>query len=118
MSNVCPYCDATMQPAVMRCQVCDLEVRGRFRQTLFQMLDANEQRLLEEYLLAGFSIKALAHKTGMGYAAIRTRLDRLIEHYERLRKGDEEEKRILEQVAEGNLSASEAAALIAKIQSG
>ena len=84
---------------------------------MFQMLDDEEQHLLEDYLLSGFSIKALAKKTGMGYAAIRTRLDRLIEHYQRLRQGEEEKKRILERVAEGSISAEGAAKLIAKIES-
>ena len=107
-----------MRPVAMECPVCGVEVRGRFRQVLFQKLDAEEQQLLEDYLMAGFSIKALASETGMGYAAIRTRLDRLIEHYGRLRKAEGEKKRILEQVASGSLSASEAAELIANMDAG
>jgi hypothetical protein len=75
----CPYCQAALRPVAMECPVCSVEIRGRFRQTLFQMLTAEEQDLLEKYLLAGFSIKALAEETGMGYVAIRNRLDRLIE---------------------------------------
>jgi len=118
VSNSCPYCEATMRPVAMECPVCRVEVRGRFRQVLFQNLDIEEQQLLEDYLMAGFSIKALAGETGMGYAAIRTRLDRLIEHYGRLRKAEGEKKRILEQVAAGSLSASEAAELIANIDRG
>ena len=87
-------------------------------QALFQKLDGEEQQLLEDYLLAGFSIKALASTTGMGYAAIRTRLDRLIDHYRQLRHGEAEKKRILDQVAAGTISASEAAQLIANIDAG
>ncbi len=107
-----------MRPVAMECPVCGVEVHGRFRQSLFQMLGDEEQLLLEDYLLAGFSIKALARKTGMGYAAIRTRLDRLIEHYRRLREGEKEKRLILEQVAAGTISASKAAALIGKIEAG
>jgi hypothetical protein len=99
----------------MECPVCGVEMRGRFHQTFFQMLDAEDQELLEKYLLADFSIKALAEETGMGYAAIRSRLDRLIERYRRLRQREEEKKRILEQVGAGKISASEAAELIARL---
>jgi hypothetical protein len=104
-----------MRPVAMECPVCGVEVRGRFHQTFFQMLDAEDRELLEKYLLADFSIKALAEETGMGYAAIRSRLDRLIERYRRLKKGDEQKKAILDQVAAGKISAAEAAELIARL---
>ena len=104
-----------MRPTAMECLVCGVEVQGRFQQTFFQMLDADEQQLLEKYLLADFSIKALAEETGMGYAAIRSRLDRLIEHYRRLQQGEEEKKRILDRLGRGEISASEAAELIARL---
>jgi len=102
----------------MECPVCAVEIRGRFRQTLFQMLTAEEQDLLEKYLLAGFSIKALAEETGMGYVAIRNRLDRLIERYRDLREGESEKRQILDKVASGEITAGEAAELIARIGGG
>jgi len=115
LPNSCPYCEAAMRPVAMECPLCRAEVRGRFRQALFQRLDDEEQRLLEDYLLAGFSIKALAAESGMGYAAIRTRLDRLIEHYKRLQEGENERKLVLQRVAAGEISAAEAAELIGNI---
>ena len=107
-----------MRPAVMECPSCEVEIRGRFRQTFFQMLNVEDLELLEQYLLAEFSIKALAESSSMGYTAIRTRLDRLIERYRRLRSGEIEKKRILERVATGELNAAEAASLIAEIDIG
>jgi len=104
-----------MRPVALECPVCGVEIRGKFRQTLFQMLQDEEQQLLEQYLLSDFSIKALAEKTGMGYAAIRTRLDRLIEHYQRLLAGEDEKKKVLDRLAGGEISAAQAADLIARI---
>ena len=115
-TNACPYCREAMRPVAMACPVCEVEVRGQFRQGLFQRLDPEEESLLERYLLAGFSIKALAEETGMGYAALRTRLDKLIEHYRRLRDGEEEKKQVLDQVAAGTLSAAEAVERIRELQ--
>lgn len=117
-SGECPYCQTPMQPVVMACGVCGVEIRGKFRMSLFHQLDADEQELLEEYLLADFSIKALAQRSGMGYAAIRNRLDRLIAHYERLRQGEDAKKRILDRVAAGEITAREASELIAGLDGG
>jgi hypothetical protein len=107
-----------MRAAVMACPVCAVEVRGAFQATFFGNLDAEEQQLLEDYLLADFSIKDLAAKSGMGYAAIRSRLDRLIEHYRQLKSGEDSKKRILEMVADGIIPAQEAAKRIAAIDHG
>ena len=115
ISNLCPYCDAPMRTAVMECPACRTEIRGPYRQVLFQMLTTEEQQLLEDYLLMDFSIKDLAAQTGMGYAALRTRLDQLIAHYRTLRQSEEPKKAILERVAAGMLTAAEAARLIEKL---
>lgn len=102
----------------MACPSCGVEVRGRFRESLFQLLPDEEQQFLEQYLLAGFSIKDLAAQSGMGYAAIRTRLDRLIADYQALKEHDETKKRILERVASGELSAAQAAERIRSLDDG
>ena len=107
-----------MRPVAMACPVCGVEVRGGFRSTFFAALDADEQQLLEDYLLANFSIKDLAASSDMGYAAIRSRLDRLIAHYSALRSGDERKKKVLAMVAEGKITAQEAAKRIAAIDRG
>ncbi len=99
----------------MACPLCETEVRAEFRQGLFQYLAAEDLELLEQYLLADFSIKELAKRTGMGYTAIRSRLDRLIARYRDLRSGEEEKRQILDQVAAGEITAAEAAKRIAKI---
>jgi hypothetical protein len=106
-----------MRPVAMECPVCKVEIRGQFRQTFFQMLSGEERQLLEDYLLADFSIKDMAASSGLGYAAIRSRLDRLIEHYRALRNGEEAQKAILQQVAEGKISAAEAARRISELRS-
>jgi hypothetical protein len=102
----------------MECPACGVEIAGRFRESLFPLLTGEEQEFLEEYLLAGFSIKDLAERSGMGYAAIRTRLDRLIANYQALRQNEEARKHILGRVASGELSAAEAADKIRSLDNG
>ena len=112
VSTTCPYCGGAMHTSAMVCAPCGVEVRGRFRQNLFQYLTDEEQQFLENFLLADFSIKDLAKESGMGYQAIRSRLDRLIDTYRSLKNADGQKKRILERVAQGDITAAEGAALI------
>ena len=98
--------------------MCGLEMRGRFRQNVFQALAPAELELLEEYALADFSIKELAKRTGLGYVALRSRLDRLIEHIRRQKRSEDEKKGILERVETGEISAVEAAEMIKKVSGG
>ncbi len=114
----CPYCGLGMRVSAMECPSCEIEVRGIFRQSLFQLLSEEDQHLLEAYLLAGFSIKALAAETSMGYAAIRTRLDRLIASYQALKRNEEAKKAILDKVASGELTPAEAASRIRRLSDG
>ena len=114
----CPYCGVGMRTVAMECPACGVQVGGRFRESLFQLLADEEQQFLEQYLLAGFSIKDLAERSGMVYAAIRTRLDRLIANYQALRQNEDVKKRILAQVASGELSAADAANKIRNLDNG
>lgn len=107
-----------MTIAVMECPACRVEISGEFRQSFFQALSDEEQAFLGQYLLADFNIKALASETGMGYAAIRSRLDRLIANCRRLLEGEDAKKAILGQVEAGNLSAKEAAERIRGLGNG
>ena len=94
-----------------------MEIRGEFHQGMFQSLGREDLELLEQYLLADFSIKALAERSGMGYTALRSRLDRLIQRYKDLKTNEQEKKRILDLLAEGKIDAAEAAQFIAAIGS-
>lgn len=96
----------------MECPGCNVEIRASFQSSLLAMLGQDEQELLEQYMLAEFSIKALAERTDMGYAAIRTRLDRLISSYKSLKAKDQSKKQILDKVASGELSARQGAEMI------
>ena len=111
----CPYCGASMRPVVMACDRCDVEIRGRFRQTQFSRLPDEDLEFLEHYLLAGFSIKALAEESGLGYVAIRSRLDRAIASYRSLHSNEEAKRAILERLERGEISPREAAEAIERI---
>jgi hypothetical protein len=92
----------------MSCTACGVKIEGNFSQTFFNKLSQEDQKFLEQYLLAGFSIKTLEQNGSLGYAAIRSRLDRLIANYKVLKKMDAQKKAILEQLRKDQISFAEA----------
>ncbi|MCK4292357.1 MAG: DUF2089 family protein [Planctomycetes bacterium] len=108
LSTSCPACGLAMQTAAMACAVCEVKVEGSFSQTAFDRLSPEDQKFLEQYLLAGFSIKTLEQSSPLGYAAIRSRLDRLIANYKALVKMDTQKKAVLEQLRADQISVAEA----------
>jgi hypothetical protein len=104
-----------MQTAAMTCTICGVKIEGDFSTTLFDRLSPEDQRFLEQYLLAGFSIKTMEENGSMGYAAIRSRLDRLISNYKQLRKMDAQKKAVLEQLRSGQISVTKAKEKLEKL---
>ena len=74
-----------------------------------------DQEFLEQYLLAGFSIKTLEQNGSLGYAAIRTRLDRLIANYKMLKKMDAQKKAVLEELRINKITVAEAKEKLEKL---
>jgi len=108
LSKLCPCCGLPMQTAAMACTVCGVKIEGNFSETFFDRLSPEDQKFLEQYLLAGFSIKELEQTSSFGYAAIRSRLDRLIANYKALSDMDAQKKAILEQLRTDRISVAEA----------
>jgi hypothetical protein len=110
LSASCPSCGLAMQTAAMACAACGVKVEGVFSETFFNRLAPEDQQFLEQYLLAGFSIKALEQSSSLGYAAIRSRLDRLIANYRKLTEMDAQKKAVLEQLRKDEISVADAKA--------
>jgi hypothetical protein len=108
LSTTCPACGLPMQTAAMKCVVCDVKVESNFSQTAFDRLAPEDQEFLEQYLLAGFSIKTLEQNSPMGYAAIRSRLDRLIANYKTHVRMDAQKRAVLEQLRAEQITVAEA----------
>lgn len=108
LSTSCPYCDLPMRTASMSCASCGVQIEGDFSQAPFNQLSWEDQHFLEEYLLSGFSIKSLEQNGPYGYAAIRSRLDRLIANYKDLKKREVNKKVVLEELRKGKITVDEA----------
>jgi hypothetical protein len=115
LSTSCPSCGLPMQTSAMSCTACGVKIEGNFSETFFNRLSPEDQEFLEQYLLAGFSIKTLEQASSLGYAAIRSRLDRLISNYTKLAKMDAQKKAILEKLRADEISVAEAKEKLEKL---
>ena len=115
LSTSCPSCGLPMQTAAMSCTACGVKIEGNFSQTSFDRLTPEDQKFLERYLLAGFSIKTLERSSSLGYAAIRSRLDRLIANYKALAKMDAQKKAVLEKLRADEITVAEAKEKLEKL---
>lgn len=111
----CPSCSLPMQTAAMTCTRCEVKIEGHFSETFFNRLPAEDQGFLEQYLMAGFSIKTLETNSSLGYAAIRSRLNRLIANYEKLKQMDAQKKGVLEQLRSDEITVAEAKEKLEKL---
>jgi len=115
LSTSCPSCGLPMQTTAMSCTSCGVKIEGNFSQTFFDRLTPEDQKFLEQYLLAGFSIKTLEQSSSLGYAAIRSRLDKLIVNYEALKKMDAQKKAVLEKLRADEITVAEAKEKLEKL---
>ncbi len=115
LSILCPCCGLPMRTAAMACLTCEVKIEGDFSETLFDRLTSEDQKFLEQYLLSGFSIKTLEQNSSLGYAAIRSRLDKLIVNYKVLAKMDGQKKAILEKLRANEISVTEAKNMLEKL---
>lgn len=99
----------------MSCTACGVKVEGPFTDSVLSRLNTEDQQFLLEYLLSGFSIKALEENTDLGYAAIRSRLDKLIANTQSLMHSEEQKKAILEKLRAGDITVAEAKKRLEKL---
>jgi len=99
----------------MSCGACGVKLEGPFTESMLSRLSPEDQNFLQDYLLSGFSIKTLEQNSDMGYAAIRNRLDKLIDNYKALLGLEEQKKAILEKLRKGEITVAEAKRKLEKL---
>lgn len=104
-----------MQISAMSCTACGVKVEGPYQEFALNRLSADDQQFLLEYLLSGFSIKALEENSDLGYAAIRTRLDKLISNTKAVMRSEDQKKAILEKLRSGEITVAEAKRKLEKL---
>jgi len=113
--KLCPYCETSMRISSMKCDACNTEITGTFYSHLINKLTAEDLDFLIDFITSGFNIKSLAEKKGIGYAAIRTKLDKIIERTQSMKNKDYEQRLVLERLRSGEIDSKSAQKLLENI---
>jgi hypothetical protein len=118
--NQCPACGGPIIVTECQCLNCKLQMRGEFQLGQFSLLSDDQLAFIRVFLSARGNLTEVERVLGVSYPTIRNKLDEINAAFskttekktESSRKpstGREEERQtILQKVAEGKLSASEA----------
>jgi hypothetical protein len=116
LPSKCPLCGGEVIVTKIHCQVCDSTIEGRFVAGPFERLTAEQLSFVETFVRCEGKINRMEDEIGLSYPTIRNRLHEIIRAlgYEpggeepALRISDEERRKILESLEQGQISYQEA----------
>ena len=106
----CKQCDQTLEVTELRCPACAVTFSGTFATGRLARLTGDQQRLIEQVILAGANLKEVARDSQVSYPTFRKRLDAVIADLAQLRREDEARAEALLDDVERKRLAPEAAA--------
>ncbi len=115
ITGICPYCQGQMRTAKLACDSCGVAIEGELESSKLALLSLEDQKFIEQFIMAGGSIKATEEAMDMSYPAIRSRLDRVIKRLGEIINKEETKDKILEAVEKGKMTAAEAAERIKEL---
>ena len=115
----CVNCGTGLEIGRVACPACRLVYQGSFHLPRLARLEADQQRLAEQILLAAGNLKEVAGVLEVSYPTLRKRIDALIEALEALRGQDDAlGRRYIEAVEAGTMAPEEAARRIKELNGG
>jgi hypothetical protein len=117
--STCPVCGESLAITRLHCRTCDTTIEGRFFAGRLSQLTAEQLQFVEIFMQCEGKIKAVEDKLGISYPTVRARLRDVIkamgfepEEEEEVPVTEEDRKRVLDDLAAGNISSEEAIALL------
>ncbi len=122
----CPVCHGDLIVTKLACTECDTEISGQFKLSKFHYLDTEKLYFIEVFMKNRGNIKMVEKEMGLSYPTIKKLLEEVIEQLGYSSKEVDEEPKeeykgpsrqeILEKVGNGEITAEEAAKLLAKVK--
>ncbi len=111
--GVCPVCGEGLEAMALQCPACETRIEGRFQLGRLARLSTEQLAFVELFLRCEGKFTRLESLTGLSYPTLRKRLQEILrtmgyEPEAEAPPGPEERLRILEALAEGQISYEEA----------
>ncbi len=120
--SVCPVCGGEYEITALTCQTCKSELNGRFEGCEFCSLTQADKSFLLVFIKCRGNIKEVEKELGISYPTVRNRLEGLIARLglapdsPGAGRVKEEQKRIIQQLEDGEVTAQEAAEQLKKLK--
>ena len=114
----CPVCGDTLSVARLHCRGCDSALEGQFSLGRFYQLSPEQLAFVETFIRSEGKLTRLQDELGMSYPTARARLTEVIQALGYEVRADpepvsvEERKKILEQLASGEITSEQAVGLL------
>lgn len=121
----CPVCHHDLEVTELHCDNCDTVLSGKFTLSKFNLLDTEKLYFIEVFVKNRGNIKMVEKEMGLSYPTIKKMLDEVIEGLGYSSKDEPEpkeeytgpsRKEILQKLDSGEITAEEAAKLLAKVK--
>jgi hypothetical protein len=117
MNNIigeCPICGGDLIVSKLKCNHCNTEISGEFKLSKFNYLSKEDLYFIEIFIKNRGNIKAIEKELGISYPTVKKNLDEVISAlgYKVDEEDDVDQSEILNRLANGEISAEEAAKLI------
>ena len=117
--GMCPICRSNLEVTRLHCRNCDTALEGHFALGRLYHLKKEQLEFVEIFIRCEGKITRVEQEMGMSYPAVRARLNDVIRalgyevgETEKVSISEESRRSILEDVAEGRISAEEAVDLL------
>ena len=121
--EACPSCGGDFDVTRIQCTSCAMEVSSHFSTCKFCTLSPEDLQFFETFIKSRGNVKEMERELEISYWSIRSQLNELIEKLGFESEPDQEAEQlqqerysILEQVNQGELDASTAAKMLAKLK--
>jgi hypothetical protein len=118
----CPTCGDDLEITQLKCCSCETSISARYTPCRFCKLSPESLQLVEIFIKCRGNVKEMERELGLSYPTVRARLDGAIkelgfaiEPTESDRR-KEERRQVLERLEAGQIKATDAAELLAKIK--
>jgi hypothetical protein len=119
----CPSCGGELEITRLNCTTCETVITARYQPCRFCKLSPEHLDFLTAFIKSRGNVKEMERELGISYWVIRNKLNDLVKalgfEVETVQEDDARERRrdILDQVARGELSASDAAERLVQLRS-
>ena len=130
--EACPGCGGELLVTRLGCQTCDTQITGQFRPSAFDRLSPGSLAFAETFIRLRGNIREMERELGIPYGTVRGRLDDVISELGFSPSGEDDSEgeegqavpistsddrsEILERLDRGEITASEAADLLADLK--